>query len=713
MRELGARVQVRARCRQGRHGSDVHSEVYPEEESMARRHAAALLATLIVAALSGCGGGGGQSSTGTSAPPSANGDRGCTGSCVSADSKLTVADVETVLAQAVAEAQAQATPATIAVVDRVGNVLAVYRMTGARNTVTITSARGVQGGLENLSITPSELAAISKAVTGAFLSSEGNAFSTRTASQIVQEHFNPGEFGGPSGPLFGVQFSQLLCSDLTQLPGPVLSILNVPGANTVGPKAAPLGLSADPGGFPLYKGGTVVGGIGVAADATYGLDRNIFDDDRDIDEAIAWAGTFGYGAPLDRRGDRITADGKTFRYTDVEFSELARQPGSAPAFAQLGATVGSLLPVFGFSAGPIREGTVFTQPASGYRADSLDYPNLDAFVLVDGNNVERFRPRAGADGAQALSANEVRTVLQEGLKVANIARAQIRRPTDSQARVTLSVVDTQGNILGVVRTRDAPVFGTDVSLQKARTAAFFSGAFAAAELNALPNAVYLNANGTPSSTQVRIADYVTASRSFFGLGSLWGDGQFAFTPRAIGNIARPFYPDGIVGTPQGPLSKAFASWSPFTDGLQYDVLNNQIGGILVGYITGQSAPAGAAGDAQRLAGLQQIASVRTGGCTGLNRVRNGFQIFPGAVPIYRGETLVGAIGISGDGIDQDDMIAFLGLANASHALSGSIGHPPQARRVDQLTPGGARLRYVQCPQAPFLDSQAQNVCEGF
>ena len=36
-------------------------------------------------------------------------------------------------------------------------------------------------------------AAIAKAVTGAYLSSEGNAFSTRTASQIVQEHFNPRE----------------------------------------------------------------------------------------------------------------------------------------------------------------------------------------------------------------------------------------------------------------------------------------------------------------------------------------------------------------------------------------------------------------------------------------------------------------------------------------------------------------------------------------
>ena len=159
------------------------------------------------------------------------------------------------LAQAVAEAQAQNAPATIAVVDRVGNTLAVYRMNGARSVVQITSNRGVTGGLEGLNV-PSELAAIAKAITGAYLSSEGNAFSTRTASQIVQQHFNPGELGTPAGPLFGVQFSQLPCSDF--------STRFVSGHGVgLGPFRSPLGLSADPGGFPLYKNGTVVGGIGV------------------------------------------------------------------------------------------------------------------------------------------------------------------------------------------------------------------------------------------------------------------------------------------------------------------------------------------------------------------------------------------------------------------------------------------------------------------
>src|SRR5688572_23754973 len=66
---------------------------------------------------------------------------GCTGTCGGSTTSLTVADVQQVIAQAVAEAQARGVNATIAVVDRVGNVLAVYRMgSAATRTVTITTS---------------------------------------------------------------------------------------------------------------------------------------------------------------------------------------------------------------------------------------------------------------------------------------------------------------------------------------------------------------------------------------------------------------------------------------------------------------------------------------------------------------------------------------------------------------------------------------------
>ena len=76
------------------------------------------------------------------------------------DQNLTVADVETVLSQAIAEAIARGISGTIAIVDRVGNVLAVFRMDGAATTATITSGGVVTTGLEGL-VVPDTLAAIS------------------------------------------------------------------------------------------------------------------------------------------------------------------------------------------------------------------------------------------------------------------------------------------------------------------------------------------------------------------------------------------------------------------------------------------------------------------------------------------------------------------------------------------------------------------------
>ena len=59
-------------------------------------------------------------------PPQSTPDSGCSGFCANASSYLSEADVQTIIAQAVNEAQAQGKPAVITVIDRVGNVLGVY-----------------------------------------------------------------------------------------------------------------------------------------------------------------------------------------------------------------------------------------------------------------------------------------------------------------------------------------------------------------------------------------------------------------------------------------------------------------------------------------------------------------------------------------------------------------------------------------------------------
>lgn len=660
------------------------------------RMTAAVSAAALI--LTSCGGGGGDSNNfgGTPSPspptptptptPPTYGDGG--EYVAPAQEALTVTDVQTVIAQAVGEATARGLPSIIAVTDRVGNVLAVFQMNGAA-TMAAASIETPQGpnpspaGLQGAMV-PASIAAISKAVTGAYLSSSGNAFSTRTASQIVQEHFPPAPtaVGLESGPLFGVQFSQLPCSDLSA------RFMSGGGATgLIGPKRSPLGLSADPGGLPLYKNGVVVGAIGVMGDGDYGFDSNILDIDKDDEEAIALAGIQGFAPPASITANRISVDGTSLRFSDMNVSDLSTIQNN---FAAINGTAGALVAVRGYNDAVIIAGTAYGTEASGIRASTLaEFRNTDAFVLTDGTGTNRFPVRAATDAASVaspLTEPEVRAILEEAFIVMTRARAQIRQPLDSRAQVSISVVDTHGEILGIVRSPDAPIFGTDVSLQKARTATFFSNSVAGAQMLATPAA----------------APYVQAIRDFLNDPNAL-TGSVAFADRSGGNLARPYFPDGEVGRPHGPISQPIAEFSPFNNGLQLDFVIGNIGA----HVTFVGDPM-AADTPQRCTTLPDAAP-------GQNRLENGIQIFPGSVPIYRGNQLIGGIGVSGDGIDQDDMISFLGLHNAGQRVGG-IGNAPQSIRADNvvvdLGDANVRLRYINCPFAPFLDTDDQNVCQG-
>src|SRR3989442_1278923 len=72
---------------------------------------------------------------------------------------------------------------------------------------------------------------------------------------------------------------------------------------------------------------------------------------------------------------------------------------------------------------------------------------------------------------------------------------------------------------------------------------------------------------------------------------------------------------------------------------------------------------------------------------------NSITIFPGGFPLYTNGVLIGAIGISGDGIDQDDIIGFSGAALFS---------PPPELRSDRVIFRGARLPYAKFPRNPNL-----------
>ncbi|HUZ74620.1 MAG TPA: heme-binding protein [Stellaceae bacterium] len=635
--------------------------------------------SVLCAAPSDCGGGGGLAANNYAVPDQTT-------------TALSASQVNTILRQAANEATIRSAPATIVVVDRLGNVLAAAQMTGAPANATITSNAGVTTGLEN-TVVPSTLAAISKAITGAFLSSGGNAFSTRTANEIIQTHFPLGFNGLPAGPLFGVQFSQLLCSDFSQgLTG---------GAPSAGPQHSPLGLAADPGGLPLYVGGVLVGGIGVMSTTSYSLNPSLTLTDNN-DEGIALAGAVGFDAPVQIQAQNIAVNGTNLDYVGPS---TVHQPGVAAV------TPPTLVSVPGFFTSAVAQaGLTYGTPAAGIFPDATlggaaSYPaNLDAYVFGTGAAANRYPPTAGTSpaGVNAITAAEAQELIASALTVAEAARAGIRIPSSTHAQVTVSVVDLDGNVLAMARTPDAPVFGADVSLQKARSAVFFSRGDAMSAFNEL-NAL---ATAAPSSPTGKFSYYANAVS--VNAPTLFSSGT-AFSELSIGALARPFLPDGNDDEGNGPLSLPIASWSIFSTGLQVDLIKAD----LVTILGGGAAPASGCGGTVGLPANSK----------GKTQLANGLQIFSGGYPIYRNGVLVGGIGVSGDGVQQDALIAYLGLqgdASVGALGAGSLGNAPAAIRADNparisLTPqvGSQPFTplYVTCPPAPFLESREQAPCD--
>lgn len=514
-----------------------------------------------------------------------------------AATNLTSTDVQTIIQQAASAAESLNKSVTIVVTDREANVLGFFAMTGAPATSTVRSVGASGRGLEG-AVVPAAEAATAKAATAAFFSTTGNAFSTRTAGFIIQEHFPPGISFRAGGPLYGVQYSSLPCGDIKK-------------------PSARLGLSADPGGLPIYKNGLPAGGIGIEGDGLYSLDRDPNDNDQPSEELIAASGVRGFAAPSSITGDKILVDG-----IRLPFSNVTNPPAPANVANIAGAVIS------------------FPAPASEFVPQVVGG--------ISGEVSPRFFPFIPGTvpvGANALTAADVQTIISRAAQQANITRAAIRQPLGSNARVTIAVVDTAGVVLGVFRQQDAPVFGFDVAVQKARTAAFFSG----------PNA----------ATQLRTAGFGSYMDRALADG-LRFDGSTAFSDRAIGFLHRPFFPDGINNTTAGPFSTPLNEWSPFNVGLQLDLVQAGFAASLVG----PAVP-----------------------CTSIPSLPNGIQIFAGSVPLYKNGVLAGAIGISGDGIDQDDLIGAAGANGFS---------PPVGVRSDQVFVRGVRLPFLKFPRSPNL-----------
>lgn len=462
-----------------------------------------------------------------------------------AEGNLTAAQVSQILAQAASQARAGQ---AIAVTDREGKVLGVFGMTGA-----------TQDSIDK---------AIARARTAAYFQSTQNAFTTRTARFIIQDHFPFPIRNTAGGPLYGVEFSSFTGTD-------ILSSDQVPG------------VSGDPGGVPLYLNGVPVGGIGVAGDGSdlaprFDLAANgqkVFSgkEEKDFDESVAMAGAQGVRAPA---SVRINANApKSIQATQIFLPGPAlRFPFTVSAVAKKNAfrTLAQIV-----TAG---EGTIITAPVD---SQPNPFPKVDASVFgvageLKNTTVAGYGVVASDDTIpEALTVDDVNTIISQAVAEALNVRAAIRLKIGVSAVVHIAVTDLDGDVLGVFRMNDGTNFSFDVAVQKARTAAFFS------------------------------------------------DNDHAFSTRAIGFMSQRYFPAGIE-------------------------------------------PSGVTGPLFQL----QNALTTTAGNLGTGPLANGITVFPGGVPLYKNGVLVGAIGISGDGVEQDDQIAY----------AGSKGfRPADSIRSDNLT----------------------------
>lgn len=328
---------------------------------------------------------------------------------------LTVTDVQNVIARAVTQAVHNNAAVTIAISDREGNVLGVFIMTGApMNAATPDQINQLQGPKGLLASTT----AIEKAQSAAFLSSDQNAFSTRTGGFITQPHFPPNVADQPQGPLFQLQFSQLPCSDVLDGHGN--------------------GVTGVPGGIPLYKNKQIAGGIGVEGAST-----------TDEDEIIALAGTSGpYSVPQSITADKILLGGIRLQYV----AQPLGQHFKPIPFTSLPGMVDPTHPI------------VPTPPTS--------FP----IVTIGGASGElrRLIIDSPMPGPTKLLVSDVITIMTNSIRQALNTRAAIRLPIGVPARMQVGVTDLDGNILGLFRTNDATMFSQDIVIQKARSVSVFS-----------------------------------------------------------------------------------------------------------------------------------------------------------------------------------------------------------------------------------------------
>lgn len=499
---------------------------------------------------------------------------------------------------------------TIAVVDRAGRPLALFRKPGANPA--------------------NDLEAIGVARTAAFFSHNMAPLSSRTVRFISGIHFPPGVTNTPQAALYGIENTNRGCD------------FNVPFNEG---KCLPRARSLE--GLPCNAFDTSGCGLGIVT-------GKVQPDDRDF-RAVNAGGiplyrVVGNGADdLDEgrvsNGKMIGAVGVVGAEGDPQIEEFAAADAAFGAFRALlarapgGAAIipvpqyplpapgnvfvdGVRLPFLGPDLKLRFDDNVFDGriPVGIERPD--DFPgaasSADGMYVIEPRfggcapNEYLVGPRAGS----RLSAQEVDTIVQRSIAAAKRTRGLIRLPLNSYARMVIAVADVDGTILALYRMPDATIFSIDVALAKSRNVVYFSSN---------DPLVRQDLPGVPPGTSI--------------------------TNRTLNFGSQPFYPAGIDSRVFQPRTGPFFATLFMRD-------------------------------------LERPCSQ---GSQLTNPNQSGIVFFPGATALYRNGQLIGGLGISGDGVEQDDFVTF----------NGAQGFLPERRIwADRVIIDGARLPMYKFPRHP-------------
>ncbi len=451
--------------------------------------------------------------------------------------------------------------------------------------------------------------------------------------------------------------------DAQYLPGKSLSVPESWGfVSGLAPTQQSRGIATLPGGVPLFRdsetdadefGDTLVGGIGVFFPGSTGA--------ADFEQGFA---------PGQSTLERLNAP----RVLEAEFIALAAAGGSlgaatfpSPVPEAVVGPIAGVAPVAGLDlpfgnitlvgieleiVGPtpgiqgVRDLMSFSRTLSPGSVNGTDLPVTTGGDLQLNGAAVPDEWLVGPKNGVGITAADVQQIIERGIAAAMKTRAAIRIPVGNRTRMTFAVTDVTGEVVGLYRMTDATVFSLDVAVAKARNTAYF-------------------ANPAALQPTDQVAGVAPGT---------------AFSNRTFRFLAEPRFPAGVDGSTPHPFSIMNPDRNPN--------LNPQTAENL-------GAPVNAAEMHDTVLGFDAFNPGRNfqDASTDLKK-QNGIVFFPGSTPIYKDGLLAGGFGVSGDGVDQDDVVTFLGSQDFLPQQNGQVS-------ADQTVIDGVRLPFIKFNRVPF------------